>query len=463
MRRGRLTAGVAAVGVVAVVATGAVLVSGRPGSTSGAAATPRPATRLIEVVRTTLVATQPVSGTVTSTDTWTIALPTGATPDDVAAARDALATATDQLAGARAAVVAATRTRTLVAARAAAAVAAAPAGAPRREAIRARDLDRIEQGRAVALARAAVADAQRAVAAATRQLAARRAAETAPGGTVTALPVLGTTIARGEELYALDGRPTVLLIGTIPAYRALREGDAGADVAQLQANLVVLGIGGTPAIRTDGTFDHATTLAVRRWQTARHVEATGIVRLGDAIVLPAAVRVGTAHVAVGGAALPGVPIIDLASVDEIVRLGVDPALAPSVHPGDPIRFNVPDGDPVPGSIVSVGAVAVTSPDTGNGPPGRPTVEVIAAATDPASLADLDGIDVTAEVTTGTAPDALAVPVAALVVLADGSFGVEVATAGTTHFVRVTPGIYDQTMVEITGAPVAPGDRVVVPA
>jgi hypothetical protein len=57
---------------------------------------------------------------------------------------------------------------------------------------------------------------------------------------------------------------------------------------------------------------------------------------------------------------------------------------------------------------------------------------------------------------------MAVPVAALVVLADGSFGVEVAAAGTTRFVQVTPGIYDRTMVEIQGSGIAPGDQVVVP-
>jgi len=269
-------------------------------------------------------------------------------------------------------------------------------------------------------------------------------------------------VARGEDLYALDGRPTVLLIGTLPAYRALREGDIGPDVVQLQTNLVALGVGGSPALRADGTFDRATTLAVQRWQTTRHVAATGIIRLGEAIVLPAAVRVGSPHVSIGGAALPGTSMLDVTSVDEIVKIAVDPHLAPSIHPGDQIRFTTSEGTTIPGRVTSVAAAATTPPNDGNGPPQGPSVEVIAAATDPADLTDLDGINVVADVTTGTAPDALAVPVAALVVLADGSFGVEVAKAGTTHFVRVTPGIYDQTMVEITGAGIAPGDQVVVP-
>jgi hypothetical protein len=155
-------------------------------------------------------------------------------------------------------------------------------------------------------------------------------------------------------------------------------------------------------------------------------------------------------------------MLDLTSVDEIVKLAVDPQLAPSIHPGDEIRFTTTDGTAIPGTIVSVAPVAVAPPDTGNGPPQGPSVEVIAAATDPAPLADLEGTDLLADVTTGTAPDAMAVPVAALVVLADGSFGVEVAAAGTTRFVQVTPGIYDRTMVEIQGSGIAPGDQVVVP-
>jgi peptidoglycan hydrolase-like protein with peptidoglycan-binding domain len=474
-RRRRLAAGFVGVVAVAAVVAAGLLISPRLGPPSTSEGTGKgvasatgtgtgpPAARLVAVTRTTLVASQPVSGTVTSTQAWTIAFPTGASPDDVATAEDAVAAANNQLVVARTEVPAATRARTLVAARDDAVVAAAPPGAPRREAVRTRSLDRIDQDRAVATAQGALADARRALAAATRDLAARRSAEVSPGRTVTSLPALGTTVARGETLYAIDGQPTVLLIGTVPGYRALREGDTGPDVAQLQANLVALGAGGSPALRTDGTFDHATTVAVQRWQTIRHVAATGILRLGDAIVLPAAVRVATAHVAIGGAALPGGPMLDLTSVDEIVKLAVDPHLAPSIHAGDQIRFTTTDGTAIPGRIVSVAAVAVAPPETANGPPAGPSVEVIAAATDPAALADLDGTDLLAAVTTGTAPDALAVPVEALVVLADGSFGVEVADGGTTHFVQVVPGIYDQTMVEIKATGIAPGDQVVVPA
>ena len=135
MRRRRLGAGIVGVVAVAVVIVAGLTISQRLGSPpaaqqgtgNGAAA---PATQLVPVTRTTLVASQPVSGTVTSTEAWTIALPTGATPDEVAAAGDTVAAANDQLAMARTDLTAATRARTLVKARGDAAVGASPLARP---------------------------------------------------------------------------------------------------------------------------------------------------------------------------------------------------------------------------------------------------------------------------------------------------------------------------------------------
>ncbi len=453
-----------AIGVVAiVVVAGAALVLSRQATLVGSpAASASPSTRLVPVVRTTLIATQPVSGQVTSSATWTIGVPGGSTPDEVAAAADSVASSTDQLAAARSALTAATQTRAVVEARGDAAVAHAPAGAARTEAIRARRLDRIGQGQAVAQARAAVADARRALAAAERLLASRRRTETVPGGTLTSMAPVGGRVARGEAFYAIDGRPTALLIGDVPTWRALREEDEGPDVAQLEANLVALGFGGSPGIRTDGRFDAGVADAVRRWQASLGLEPSGVVRLGDVAVLPATVTVTAAHVVLGATPQAGAPLLDVASTDQVVAISLDPGLAPSVHAGDSIRFRTADGTEIPGSVTSVGEPAVSTENGSGGPGGQLQVEVIAAADDPSTLAGLDGLTLTADVITGTAPDALAVPVAALVVLGDGSFGVEVASAGSTQFIRVTPGIYDRTMVQVEGDGIAEGDQVVVP-
>jgi hypothetical protein len=450
----------ALIGAVAI-GGGGLLVLGRPAAASPTAS-PASAMRHVAVVRTTLVATQPVNGVVTSSQTWTIGLSTGSSPDEVAAAGDAIAAAGERLSAARAALSDARQARSLVDARDRAAVATAPAGIARAEATRTRTLDRLQQDGAVSMAAGAVADARRELAAAGRDLAARRRNETRGGATVTAIPAPGTRIERGEAMFALDGRATILLLGETPSYRALREGDEGPDVAELQANLVTLAVGGTPGLRTDGTFDRATTLAVERWQTANRFEPTGIVRLGDVIVLPAAARVTAVHVAIGGAIQPGNAMLDVASVDEVIKLEVDPALASRVHVHDPIRFAAPDGADIEGTIASVSAPVMSEEGSGNGPPGRLVLQVVAAPADPSAITALDGAVLQSAVTTGTAEDVLAVPVAALVVLGDGAFGVEVASGGSTHFVRVTPGIYDRTMVEIEADGVTEGDQVVVP-
>jgi len=61
-------------------------------------------------------------------------------------------------------------------------------------------------------------------------------------GTVTWLPGAGQVIGDGQVLYRVNGAPVVLLYGAVPAYRALAEGATGADVAQLNHDLVALGM-----------------------------------------------------------------------------------------------------------------------------------------------------------------------------------------------------------------------------
>ena len=65
-------------------------------------------------------------------------------------------------------------------------------------------------------------------------------------GTYTALPSAGQVITQGQVLYQVNGSPVVLLRGSTPAYRTLSEGTyasdvTGADVAELNADLVALG------------------------------------------------------------------------------------------------------------------------------------------------------------------------------------------------------------------------------
>jgi multidrug efflux pump subunit AcrA (membrane-fusion protein) len=86
-------------------------------------------------------------------------------------------------------------------------------------------------------------------------------------------------------------------------------------------------------------------------------------------------------------------------------------------------------------------------------------------TDPGAAGTLDQAPVTVNITTGTAADALAVPVTALLAQSPGGYVVEVAGAGgTRRYVPVRPGLFDDAsgLVQVSGA-LAPGQRVVVAA
>ena len=93
-------------------------------------------------------------------------------------------------------------------------------------------------------------------------------------GTYTWLPSVGATIARGGTLFRVNNLPVVLMYGTMPAYRTLKQGVSdGPDVAQLNRNLIALGYDPYGAITDVEAFSEATAAAVRRWQKAEGLSA----------------------------------------------------------------------------------------------------------------------------------------------------------------------------------------------
>jgi hypothetical protein len=159
-----------------------------------------------------------------------------------------------------------------------------------------------------------------------------------------------------------------------------------------------------------------------------------------------------------------------------------------VKPGDAVTVVLPDGTTtVVGNIQTVGDVA-TCPGSGNGggsgggtggggssadqspcqssgsgTTSTPTVTVTITLkrTPPGSA--LDQAPVNVNITTQTAEHVLACPVNALLALTGGGFGVDVVTGNTNHLVRVTTGLYSNTLVEISGPGISAGTRVEVPS
>ena len=100
-------------------------------------------------------------------------------------------------------------------------------------------------------------------------------------GTVTWLPEVGQVVEQGQVIYRVDGNPVVLLYGATPAYRTLSAGMTGADVTELNANLVALGYATAAEIPagTD-TFTSATATALNKLQASLGMSQTGTLTRG---------------------------------------------------------------------------------------------------------------------------------------------------------------------------------------
>jgi multidrug efflux pump subunit AcrA (membrane-fusion protein) len=293
-------------------------------------------------------------------------------------------------------------------------------------------------------------------------------------GTVTWLPKIGQVIHDGQALYRVDQAPVVLLYGSIPAYRTLAEGataaDAGADVAQLNHDLVALGdVDRSDVDSTWDEFNWATRVGVEKLQAHLGVDQTGELSLGDVVFLPTAARVATLQASLGAPATG--PVLSASSTARMVSVALAPDLQSEVKKGDQVTITLPDGSTTPGRVTSVGKVATAPSNSsgGSGGPGGPdsgpTVPVHIRPTHPRAAGSLDQALVEVSITGQTVHNVLAVPVAALLARSGGGYSVEVVSGdGMHHLVRVTPGLFDDAagMVQVSGPGLAAGQRVVVP-
>jgi hypothetical protein len=284
-------------------------------------------------------------------------------------------------------------------------------------------------------------------------------------GTYTSLPGAGQVVREGRVLYRVDGAPVILLYGSVPAYRSLAEGKqasdvTGADVQQLNRDLVDMGyVSSVYLDPSSDEFSWATKYGLEQLQAALGVKQTGKLDLGQAVYLPSAVRITAVQPTLGTQAGPGSPAATASSTARQVSVSLDASRQSEVAAGDRVTITLPNGQTTPGRVSSVSKVA-TSSSSGT------TVTVLITPLDQAATGTLDQAPVTVSITTSSAPNALVVPVSALVSLASGGYALEeVAPGGTHHLVPLSLGLFDDAngMVQVTGAGLAAGQRVVVPA
>ncbi len=304
-------------------------------------------------------------------------------------------------------------------------------------------------------------------------------------GTYTKLPAAGRVISQGRVLYRVNNRPVVLLHGSTPAYRSLSVGASGPDVAELNADLVALGDATRAQLSpTSASFGAPTTRAVMKLQAALGVAQTGTLKLGQAVFESTAVRVTSASAQLGGSAQPGETVLQGTSTIRQVRVALSASEQTTMAVGDKVSIALPNNRTTPGVVSSVGAVATCPSSSGSGGSGSspaapgtdtcssgstgsaaPTITVSVTPSHPAATRTWDQAPVQVAITTARVPNALVVPVTALLARSGGGYAVEVVGAGSrNHLVPVSLGLFDDAegLVQVTASGLAAGQEVVVP-
>lgn len=275
-------------------------------------------------------------------------------------------------------------------------------------------------------------------------------------GTLTWLPSAGKVIGQGEPVYKANNVPVPLFRGDTPFWRPLASGMSdGLDVRELEQNLADLGFfHRTP----NKEFTSATATAIKKWQKSAGLPQTGRMEPGAVIVLPGDIRV-TSVAGVLGQPAQG-KILDASGTRRVVTVKMPVDKQAEAKLNSMVTVTMPDGGTVQGKVSSIGAVASkpdqNAPGGGSGPTVNVTIDLGAGA------AVLDQAPVQVAFVAQKKEDVLAVPVSALLALAEGGYGLQVVTpGGGRKIIAVTTGMFAQGKVEVSGGGLRDGMKVTV--
>ena len=295
-------------------------------------------------------------------------------------------------------------------------------------------------------------------------------------GVLTAVPDVGTDLARGQVAFAIDEEPVVLLYGDLPAWRSLSTtSDDGPDVLQLELNLVALGYGAD--VTVDETFTSATATALTALETGLgQSDPDGVLDPGEVVFSSGPIRVDDVLTR-GTTVSAGTSVITAALLEKATDSVTDGAVATTSSPTQAVTFTIASSDQgtfaVGDAVIVVladdrladGVVSALSDTPRRNGTGASADLVLDATISITTVPDgglIEGaanVRVTDQVKTGLTM----VPVRALVALEGGGYAVSVVDdAGVSQYVSVETGLFQDGWVEITGD-VLPGDLVEVPA
>ncbi|RVX44056.1 multidrug efflux pump subunit AcrA (membrane-fusion protein) [Nonomuraea polychroma] len=276
-------------------------------------------------------------------------------------------------------------------------------------------------------------------------------------GTITWLPESGRQVTRGKSLYRLDNDPVTLMYGDTPAYRDLKIGVEGNDVENLERNLSKLGYDG---FTVDDEYTYDTAEAVMEWQEDRGLDETGVVELGRVVFAPGKVRVESIESEEGQPAQPGQKVLTYTGTSKVVTVELEAEDQRMAKKGAKVEVTLPDGKSVKGKVTEVATVIVPGESQNADPETR--VEALVSIGNAKAANGLDKASVDVTFTASQRKNVLTVPVAALVALQEGGFGLEIIEGGTSRYIAVETGLFAGGRVEVEGDGLTEGMTVGMP-
>jgi hypothetical protein len=280
---------------------------------------------------------------------------------------------------------------------------------------------------------------------------------TAASGTVTQSHPTGSVVGFGDEIARVDDKPITLAEGSMPMYRELFKVDTrsrdengdrvklmiGSDVEQLQRFLISEGFDADESLEVDGVFGGTTQRAVKAWQEAVGLSATGrvdntqLLFESDPIRLASTSRVGDQFSGLRATAAESLVLVDTSTRDRSA-LPVGASVEVDIN-GQTFAATVTGQKQVTSDDGS--AIWRTTVDTGDAVDGETTAATVSV------------VQIVAD-------DVLLVPVGALLALGEGGFALEVPTGDSTRLIPVEVGEVLDGFAEVRGD-IATGDTVLV--
>ena len=284
----------------------------------------------------------------------------------------------------------------------------------------------------------------------------------------------GQELASGDVLYSADGRAVTAMVSDATFDRDIEDGvDAGDDILAVEEMLVSLGYGADGDLDVDDVFDEDTEQAITEWEedlqnTFDAVVVDGVVSLDEIVIFEPGTVAGSVVVYDEDIVASGSELWSSSTetTARIVETSIAVADQDKLAEGNVVDIEFPDGDIVEGTVTTVATSTTTDPMSPDADPMSPDADPmiaveISVTQVPASVRDLNEVDVQIKLVEEIAAGATVVPVSALVATGDGNFAVEAVTTTGTTFVQVEPGMFSDGWVEVTG--IEPGTQVVAPS